>query len=108
MPVLSTPEVYKVGAYTLDPQRRELRCGESVIRIPQQEFKIFECLVKQQEKVVTRKVLMKMVWGKEDKCTDHNLSVHVSRLNTKLKDCGGMQIFPTKGQGYRLFVYNRN
>lgn len=99
------PDMYKVGSCTLDPQRRELTCGEIVIRFPEQEYKIFECLVKYQQEIVTREMLMNTVWGKEDKCTDHNLNVHVSRLNKKLNSCGGMQIFSTKGKGYRLFIY---
>lgn len=99
------PDVYKVGALTVDAQRRELICGENVIRMPQQEYKIFECLVKSQHGIVTREILMNTVWGREDRFTEHNLNVHVSRLNKKLRVCGGMEIFPMKGKGYKLFIY---
>jgi two-component system OmpR family response regulator len=85
-------------------QRTVTRRGQPIDLLPQ-EFRLLEYLVRNADRVVTRKMLLENVW---DIHFDPHTSVvesHISRLRTRLNAfCESDAIQTVRGTGYRLLA----
>lgn len=73
------------------------------IILTKNEMIIFNCLLNNKEKIVTRDELMTYLWNNEEYINDNALTVNISRLRTKLKELTSEEVIETrKGLGYIL------
>jgi DNA-binding winged helix-turn-helix (wHTH) protein len=64
---------------------------------------IFQQLLDRRGEIVTRDVLMTVLWDNDEFVNDNALSVNISRLRSKLADLGLPEVIETrKKQGYIL------
>ena len=64
---------------------------------------IFQLLLDHQGEIVTRDELMTALWDNDEFVNDNALSVNISRLRSKLTECGLPNAIETrKKQGYLL------
>lgn len=76
---------------------------EQKIELTKNEFRIFEILMENKEKVVSRETLMTKLWESDNYVDENTLSVNVNRLRKKLEALGLEEFILTKkGIGYRL------
>ncbi|MBA9083936.1 DNA-binding response OmpR family regulator [Fontibacillus solani] len=76
--------------------------GESV-ELTKNESKILTYLFKHQEKMVPRADLVEYLWDNQLYIDDNALSVHITRLRSKLSQVGIDNLIQTKyGQGYKV------
>jgi DNA-binding winged helix-turn-helix (wHTH) protein len=54
---------FLLGDYTLDVQRRELRCGLKLVAIAPQVFDLLELLIQERDRVVSKDDLIERVSG---------------------------------------------
>ncbi|RKT98673.1 transcriptional regulator [Burkholderia sp. Nafp2/4-1b] len=80
--------------------------GRSV-GITSREFDIFEFLLDNMNKVVSRWAIQRAVWGREFDASSRTLETHISRIRSKLRldEDKNMRILPAYAMGYRLVLF---
>jgi two-component system OmpR family response regulator len=82
--------------------RKVTRGGRPVDLLPR-EFKLLEYLMRNQERVVTRTMLLEQVWDYRFDPHTSLIDTHVSRLRKKIEPTGARPVLHTvRGVGYRL------
>ena len=67
------------------------------------ETSILKYLYRQGPKTITRDVLLKEVWGYNNRVTTHTLETHIYRLRQKIeRDPSNARLLVTEEGGYRL------
>ena len=78
--------------------------GDKLSFTPIEEALLY-LLVRYEGKVVTRKHLMRCIWGTDEEDRTRELQVYIANLRAKLGACGGEILIRTEGSlGYRLFM----
>ena len=77
--------------------------GDQVMVLTKNEMIIFQLLLANREKIVSRDEIMTDLWDNDEFVNDNALTVNISRLRGKLADLGYDDAIETrKKQGYRL------
>ena len=93
----------RAGVIEVDPLRRLARCGERALDLTAKEFELLSCLVARQGEVLSRKEILRLVWGYEFDPGTNVVDVHVNRLRRKLEAAQAMDVLCTvRGVGYVL------
>lgn len=96
---------YKVGPWSFVPDARELRAGDTTVRLEEKVSKVLELLCHHDGGLVSKDELLKVVWdGRE--VSEQTIPVAVSKLRKALGDNTGdptmLETLPRRG--YRLMV----
>lgn len=96
-------EPLTLGSLSIDPlQRRALQGGE-LLNLTPKEFELLLCLASHRGEVLTRKVLLDVVWGYRFDPGTNLVDVHVTRLRRKLEAVGASDLIRTvRGVGYAV------
>jgi DNA-binding response OmpR family regulator len=89
----------RVGPVTLDPARRRVTAGTTLVTLTSTEFDLLECLMRHQGRVLTRSQLLSAVWGYADHAGTRTVDVHVAQVRAKLGDAAAI-IRTVRGVGY--------
>ena len=91
------------GSVILNRVSRKVRCHDQDVEVNPVEFKLLEYLMLHQGEVVTRKMLLKDVWGYHFEPSTSIVETYISRLRAKLEphQVDGM-IKTIRGAGYTL------
>ncbi len=93
----------KVADVTLDPMRREVRCGERLIELTALEYRLIEYLFYRTGEVVSRTDIWERVFEDGSGGTSNTVDVYIGYLRKKLAAAGGADLIHTRrGQGYIL------
>ncbi len=85
------------------PHKGSIQNGNDEILLTKNEMLIFNYLVLNRGRIVSRDELMNELWNNEEFLNDNTLTVNISRLRNKLRDIGYENAIETrKGQGYIL------
>lgn len=88
---------------TINIQKGIIANDDEEIILTKNEAIIFNFLLNNQGRIVTRDELMTDLWNNNEYINDNALTVNISRLRAKLKEIGyGDAIETRKGQGYIL------
>ncbi|GAC1667610.1 MAG: response regulator transcription factor [Steroidobacteraceae bacterium] len=96
-----------VGSVELDLLKRTaVRAGRGVDLLPQ-EFRLLEYLMRNQGRVLTRRMLLENVWGIHFDPQTSVVESHISRLRAKLNHGFEFDVIQTvRGTGYKFFASN--
>jgi two-component system response regulator MprA len=84
----------------LDPERRTVRRGSRPLELTRTEFELLELLLRNAERVVTRREILTRVWGFDFGNSSNSLNVYIGYVRRKL---GEPQLVHTvRGVGYVL------
>ncbi|MHB8886557.1 MAG: winged helix-turn-helix domain-containing protein [Methylovirgula sp.] len=99
--ICATETVLRCSDLEMDLLKRTVtRSGRSVDLQPQ-EFTLLECLIRNAGRVVTRTMLLEMVWQFHFDPKTNIVETHVSRLRAKIdRDFGSVLIHTVRGSGY--------
>lgn len=87
----------------VNPAKGTLCKGEEELLLTKNEMIIFQQLLANQNRIVTRDALMTELWDNNEFLNDNALTVNISRLRAKLADFGYPDAIETrKRQGYIL------
>lgn len=99
----STSEVLKYKDLEVSLSRGTLFGNNKELELTKNEMLIFQYLLNNQNRIVSRDELMTILWNNEEYINDNALTVNISRLRNKLDDFGYGDVIKTrKGQGYIL------
>lgn len=95
---------FAIGHYTFQPAAKLLETGEgSKVRLTDKETSILKYLYRQGPKTISRDILLKEVWGYNNRVTTHTLETHIYRLRQKIeRDPANARLLVTEEGGYRL------
>ena len=95
--------VLRVGGLELDRLKRTTIRDGRVIDLQPREFKLLECLMRHAGRVVTRTMLLEMVWDFHFDPKTNIVETHVSRLRAKVdRGFDHEMIHTVRGSGYSL------
>ena len=96
--------VFTIGPYSFHPAHKLLDSPEGgKIRLTDKETSILKYLYRQGPKTIGRDVLLKEVWGYNNRVTTHTLETHIYRLRQKIeRDPSHARLLVTDEGGYRL------
>jgi two-component system alkaline phosphatase synthesis response regulator PhoP len=98
------PAPFRIGTWRIDPERLQAeRDGES-IALSRLEADLLSLLAREVGRIVSRRTLLREVWGFEapERVETRTVDVHVSNLRKRLGDDGRRLIETVRGEGYRL------
>jgi DNA-binding response OmpR family regulator len=96
--------VFTIGPYSFQPANKVLEAYDGgKVRLTDKETSILKYLYRQGPKTITRDVLLKEVWGYNNRVTTHTLETHIYRLRQKIeRDPSNARLLVTEDGGYRL------
>jgi two-component system OmpR family response regulator len=95
------PTALSAGELHLDLPRRVATVAGRRIDLTHTEFGVMACLLRAGGRVVSRRELLREIWGYEFDPGTNIVDVHVNRLRRKLEDAGIQGLVRTlRGQGY--------
>ena len=96
--------VFTIGQYSFQPAAKVLEGNDgNKVRLTDKETSILKYLYRQGPKTITRDVLLKEVWGYNNRVTTHTLETHIYRLRQKIEpDPTNARLLVTEPGGYRL------
>ncbi len=96
--------VFTIGQYSFQPAAKLLESNDGIkVRLTDKETSILKYLYRQGPKTITRDVLLKEVWGYNNRVTTHTLETHIYRLRQKIeRDPSNARLLVTEDGGYRL------
>lgn len=96
--------VFTIGPYSFQPAAKTLESPDGQkVRLTDKETSILKYLYRQGPKTITREILLKEVWGYNNRVTTHTLETHIYRLRQKIeRDPSNARLLVTEEGGYRL------
>jgi DNA-binding response OmpR family regulator len=96
--------VFTIGPYAFQPAAKMLEAPDGAkVRLTDKETSILKYLYRQGPKTITREILLKEVWGYNNRVTTHTLETHIYRLRQKIeRDPSNARLLVTEDGGYRL------
>lgn len=99
----NSTEILKYKDLEVSISRGTLSGSNKELELTKNEMLIFQHLLNNQNRIVSRDELMTILWNNEEYINDNALTVNISRLRSKLEDFGYPNAIETrKGQGYIL------
>lgn len=99
----NSTEILKYKDLEVSPSRGILSKENQILELTKNEMLIFQHLLNNQNRIVSRDELMTILWNNEEYINDNALTVNISRLRSKLEGFGYPDAIETrKGQGYIL------
>lgn len=92
-----------IGALEFDAEARQLLLNGDPLGIPRRELAVFECLLENRNRIVSKSLLLDRVYGIGSDVEDSVIEVYVSRLRKRLAN-HGISIKTARGLGYLLEV----
>jgi two-component system, OmpR family, alkaline phosphatase synthesis response regulator PhoP len=101
IPPKTEPVQIKYGPIEINKQKYEVFISGIKKVFPRKEFEVLYYLVNNPEKVFSREVLLKEIWGSDVYVVDRTVDVHIRKIREKLGTHSKL-IETVKGVGYRL------
>ena len=100
----SASALYRLNDLTMDVQKKEVRRGETEIRLTKREMELLEYLFRHAGQVVSREQLLDAVWDyRLEAETTRTVDYHIASLRQKLgEDAQNRYIETVRGFGYRM------
>ena len=105
-PARETAEVFTFDGKTIDLGALELRTARQTVRLTLMEAELLRYLVKQQNKVVSRKAILEDVWGLKEDTDTRAIDNFIVRLRRYIEDepSRPRHLLTVRGVGYRFVV----
>ena len=92
------PVLLRVGAVTVDLERRRVEANGSAVALTSTEFDLLAKLAGSPGRVFTREELLSSVWGQADYASGRTVDVHVAQVRAKLGEHSPIRT--SRGVGY--------
>lgn len=96
-------EILQIDNLTLDTIQHLVKCDEKEIYLTRKEFELLEYLMRNQEKVLSRGMIMEHVWDMNADPFSNTIETHILNLRRKIDRNGKNKLIHTlPGSGYRM------
>lgn len=97
-------DVFEIGQYMFNYPEFSLIRGEESRHLTEREANLLRILCLHKNQVITREILLKSVWGKDDYFTGRSMDVFISKLRKYLAGDENIKIQVVHSIGFKLFV----
>lgn len=97
-------EPFRIGLFTLDPGRYELRSIGSTVTLSNRDMQVLRMLNANRNMVTLRKDLLMAIWGDDSYFNSRNLDVYIRKIRGYLSSDPSVKILTLKGNGYLFIV----
>jgi two-component system phosphate regulon response regulator PhoB len=99
----TSEEIHGFGELQLDPGSHRVSVKGKAVELTPMEYQLLLFFLKHQERVYSRKELIKLVWGSGTYVEPRTVDVHIRRLRMALEPSGHDRLIQTvRGAGYRF------
>lgn len=99
--------VAEIGSFSLDMLNRKVNCKQKEVILTKKEFDLFQYMILNKNRVLTRIQLYEHIWGNEldDNYDSNFIDVHMKNLRKKLTSFAPIDWLETvRGVGYRINI----
>jgi two-component system OmpR family response regulator len=97
------PVVMSAGSLSLDPARRRVTRGQTILTLTPREYGVLEFLLRNKGMVLTKSQILRSVWDSNYEGDDNVVEVYIGYLRRKIDVPFGIATIETvRGVGYRL------
>ena len=101
---IATSRKPEVGSFTMDADEHIAMLGDKEISLTNREFNILYKLLSYPMKTFTRHQLMDEFWDADTDTAPRAVDVYMTKLRSKLADCGDFEIKTVHGLGYKAVI----
>ena len=101
---LAPPRKLEVGSFLMDADEHTATLNGEEISLTNREFNILYKLLSYPKKTFTRQQLMDEFWDADSDTAPRAVDVYMTKLRSKLSDCGDFEIKTVHGLGYKTVV----
>jgi len=94
----------EVGSFVMDADEHTAELNGEEIPMTVREFNILYKLLSYPKKTFTRQQLMDEFWDAESETAPRAVDVYMTKLRSKLADCGDFEIKTVHGLGYKAVI----
>lgn len=99
---------FQIGRFTFDLSNMVLRSEHGDQTLTRKEAALLKLLCLNKNKLLTRDMALKTVWGESDYFIGRSMDVFITRLRKYLRDDPDVSIINIHGSGFRLEVKENN
>jgi DNA-binding response OmpR family regulator len=92
----------QVGSICVDLEKQVATCDGAELACSPKELVLLVALLRAGGSILSRKQLLRAVWGIEHEPDTNILEVHIARIRKRLRSRGGPEIKTVRGKGYYL------
>ena len=102
---ITSSDVLSAGELTLDEQAHEVKYNGTAIKTTKTEYAILKLLIMNQNRTISKSVILERIAVDTPDCTEDSLKQHISNLRVKLRDASGKDMIEAVwGIGYKLIA----
>ncbi len=94
--------ILQAGDLTMNLITREVKVGDTPVRLTAREFNLLEYLMRSPGRVLTRTQILEHVWGFDFDIGTNLIDVHIQRMRKKLGPSAASLVETVRGVGYRF------
>jgi two-component system, OmpR family, response regulator len=98
--------IYQIGKYAFDHKNMILRFENTERVLTRKENALLKLLYENRNKILTREVALKSVWGNDDYFIGRSMDVFIAKLRKYLQDDPSIYITNVHGTGFKLEIKN--
>ena len=95
---------FQIGRFSFDSENQILKLGDTERKLTRKENKILRLLCLHEEKILSRELTLKSIWGNDDYFSGRSMDVFISKLRKYLKEDPSVEIVNIHGVGFKLMV----
>ena len=95
-------ESFSIGNILFNPHKNTIQQGIELWQLSSRESDILKLLCQQEQDVLSRKSLLKTIWGDDSFFHGRSLDVYITKLCQRLEADPNVQIINIRGVGYKL------
>jgi len=96
--------VFKLGKYTFEPEHQRLVINKEEIKLTKKERDLLKLLCLQQNKILSRELTLKTIWGNDDYFSGRSMDVFISKIRKHLNQDERIKIINIHGVGFKMII----
>lgn len=95
---------FTLGKYTFEPENQRLLINTEEIKLTKKERDLLKLLCLQQNKILSRELTLKTIWGNDDYFSGRSMDVFISKIRKHLHQDDRIKIINIHGVGFKMII----
>lgn len=99
-----TKDIFEIGKFIFNARLRTLASGDEEKKLSPKEAQLLELLAITPNKLISREMALKKIWGSDDYFTARSMDVYITKLRKFLSADNRLNIKNIHGAGFQLII----